>query len=264
MGVAQPSVCAVMLTRDRPEMARRAVECFRDQTYSHARLGIIDTSSGDFDPVLCGWHFESDYKSYVHMPELRGKTIGELRNFIVHSTPKDSILIHWDDDDWSHPNRIAEQVALLQASGADVVGYREMLFLDQRVAVYNNAPTIDEDKWTRSEGAAYLYTNDNPYYALGTSLCYWRKTWERKPFEPTSQGEDHSFMVGLKCVGVSAMDNLGAVKLTDNPPADCFEPRMVARIHTGNTSNSYTPDHMRREEWRRAPAWDQHCRSVFA
>ena len=37
------------------------------------------------------------------------------------------ILIHWDDDDYSHPNRIAEQVALLKSSGADVVGFSEML-----------------------------------------------------------------------------------------------------------------------------------------
>ena len=42
------------------------------------------------------------------------------------------ILVHLDDDDYSHPNRIAEQVVLLQSSGADCVGYREMLFWQNR------------------------------------------------------------------------------------------------------------------------------------
>ncbi len=29
----EPTVCAMMLTADRPELAKRAVECFRAQTY---------------------------------------------------------------------------------------------------------------------------------------------------------------------------------------------------------------------------------------
>ena len=60
-------------------------------------------------------------------------TIGtKLRNFAGEANGPawmPEILIHWDDDDYSHPNRIAEQVALLQSSGADAtVGFREMLF----------------------------------------------------------------------------------------------------------------------------------------
>ena len=128
-----PTVCAVMLTADRPELAKRAVECFRRQTYPNKTLLIYDTGTDDAEDC------PADYPLIIWIPEeARRRTIGELRNAAnshiegveVHlesGTTKDcgavgiihwaDIIIHWDDDDYSHPNRIAEQVALLQSSG---------------------------------------------------------------------------------------------------------------------------------------------------
>jgi hypothetical protein len=249
----EPTVCAVMLTADRPELAKRAVECFRRQTYSRARLCVLDTGRAHALPE------SRDIKVGVfHSPDSRGKSISALRNLVAggvsnrgsHNTKPPDIFAHWDDDDWSHPERIAEQVALLQSSGADCVGYNQMLFWRQP---FGFRPLNDDDP-----GEAWLYSNENPGYGLGTSLCYWRKTWERKPFPATNVGEDLQFTTGLKCAGVSSF--VGGY----HEPDDLTPPRMIARIHPGNTSTAYTPEKMRaNSEWKRVPEWDQWVRNVM-
>lgn len=245
--VSEPTVCAVMLTKDRPDLARRAVECFRRQTYHNKKLLVYDSGESD-DEIAFGCGPEV-YHVQIPFPEPR--TIGDLRNLAnSYSTPYDhaqsDILIHWDDDDWSHPDRIAEQVALLQASGADAVGYNKMLFwrTDAHCQI-NGAPE------------AWLYTNNDPRYCLGTSLCYWRKTWEANPFPLTSQGEDLAWLGKLKTIGFSSLQ---LPRLSSFP-----QPRMIASIHGGNTSNAYDPAKMRAaKEWRRVPEWDAHCARVMA
>lgn len=256
----EPTVCCVMLTANRPEMARRAVENFRAQTYANRCLFVVDSSSGPlFDP---GSLTTQATVSRV----IETESIGSLRNWGALGTKAD-IIIHWDDDDYSHPNRIAEQVALLQSSGADCVGYREMLFWREGLPWMEGATVALDDRsdlWKMNKpGEAWLYSNPDPRYCLGTSLCYWRRTWERKPFEATSQGEDERFTTGLNCVGISANP------IDDDPPMHHNEQsRMVARIHAGNTSTAYDPAKMaacqvQGEKWTRVPAWDQFCRSVM-
>lgn len=250
-----PTVCCVMLTADRPELAQRAVECFRRQAYPAKRLLVYDTGAEDVEMDWLGDEDDSRHQD-IEVLESAGvdhhgerKTIGYLRNRAnAAAAERDApILIHWDDDDWSHPNRIAEQVALLQSSEADCVGYREMLFWQEKIpGKIGIEPGINQ---MERPGEAWLYSNRDPRYCLGTSLCYWRKTWERKPFEATSQGEDERFTTGLKCFG----SDFGRE-----------QPRMIARIHAGNTSNAYDPGVMRKSaEWKRVPEWDEHCRRVM-
>ena len=213
----KPHVCGVMLSHGRAEMKQFAIDAFWKQSYHHKSLLI--------------WTNEAD------------KPIGELRNE-ANDYARADILIHWDDDDWSHPNRIAEQVALIQASGADCVGYREMLF------------------WREVEQEAWLYVNDNPNWALGTSLCYWRKAWERRPFEAISHGEDTAWLRGLKVASISSLTS-GNPKSVASQSAP---PYMIARIHAGNAgNNAYNPEEMAKaSEWQSVPAWDGFCREVFA
>jgi hypothetical protein len=121
---------------------------------------------------------------------------------------------------------------------------------------------------THGPAEAWLYSNPDPRYCLGTSLCYWRKTWERKPFEATSQGEDVRFCTGLKCLGVSGINRDEPA----GPGLSCqgvdVVPRMIARIHSGNTSTVYRPELMaaierQGGEWKRSPEWDSYCRGVM-
>jgi hypothetical protein len=249
-----PLVCAIMLTRDRPEMAARAVRSFREQTYRNRVLAVLDTGN---DP--CGtdeWLLE-DMMTWSlqpsHNEDIRGlarrKSIGALRNEVcdwaAHGpTPIPEIFITWDDDDWSHAARIAEQVALLQSSGAACVGYSQALFWD----------TV-----TPPAGQAWIYSG-NP---IGASFCYWRETWEALPFEDVSRGEDDRFWRALRVAGkkVETFSGLVAPSLADND-----YPRMIHHIHGGNT---WVPDYAKAaahgsNNWRRAPEFDEYCRERMA
>lgn len=284
-----PTVCAVMLTANRPEMAKQAVECFRAQTYTPREMMIIDTgddSEGMFGSSACepgDLETPDDPRGYLMWEGgPKGKTIGELRNYanmralgLSTRTWPVEILCHWDDDDYSHPNRIAEQVALLQASGADAVGYNSMLFYREAAQTKQDvAELLSGLTPPKQVGEAWLYTGG----ICGSSLMYKRAAWERRHFEPMNNGEDTRFLMGVKAIGVSSLPDPYAMELIALHRSELaranprYEPRMVARIHTGpsgNTSNAYNPDIMRAVErqggeWRRVEAWDSYCRGVFA
>ena len=60
--MSNPSVCAVMLTADRPELTRQAVECFRRQTYDPiCRTLLIFDSGNDTDWYDSRCDFENEF-----------------------------------------------------------------------------------------------------------------------------------------------------------------------------------------------------------
>jgi hypothetical protein len=109
------------------------------------------------------------------------------------------IIAHWDDDDWSYPGRLTEQIELLR--GNLVTGYRTIHFYDERT------------------GDAHEYQG-TPNYAVGTSLCYWKSYWQEHKFQGFSCGEDNDFVQRARGV-ISAQDGLG---------------KMVAVTHAAGTS----------------------------
>lgn len=251
-----PMVVCVMLTRDRPEMAARALRCFEAQTYGRKRLLVVNSgptplfkeTENIWEPCFVG----ADAMS-----------IGELRNLgcrfaagnYAKSAERPDIIIHWDDDDWSHPFRISEQVALLQQSGAEAVGYHDLLFWDTSRKPKHQPFEFEEP------GETWLYTAEHPTYFPGTSACYWRSTWERKPFADVSVGEDMIWWTGLKtAVATSLMDRYGMPMYGWRHRR--IEPRMIASIHGGNTASRI--DANAAKAWRRVPEWDSCCREVMA
>jgi glycosyltransferase involved in cell wall biosynthesis len=263
--MSAPIVACVMLVNGRPEMVRRAYRCFDAQTYSN-KVAILSENDGS-------------------------QPIGTLRNQANGTTSAD-IIVHWDSDDWSHPNRIAEQVALLQSSGAECVGYGQMMFYSTvRFCDCYKSPGhpwyasrcrkphghvgdhefgTEEEAYERfysdkpkqiamikselqsgahSFGDAWIYTASIPKYVLGTSMCYWHKTWEAHLFPDYSEGCDDLFWFnkGVKIEAVSAISE--SEKLC-----------MIASVHTGNTCAAI----MRNvREWQRVPEWDAYCRDAM-
>ncbi len=240
--MSEPLVCAIMLTRDRPEMAARAVRSFREQTYRRKQLLIYNTGR---ELLINLYPKENQVVESLHC------SIGELRNAAVLYCGAD-IIMHMDDDDVSHPNRIAEQVAFLQSSGADVVGYDEVLFWREGASYLRNSE-------------AWLWSNNcvPNRHAPGTSLCYWRKYWERHPFAdlPTnseSTSEYHKFLQDAKLATMTSLTGRG-----DSIAGDYdVQPRIVASIHGSNTVRY--DDIERSQNWRRVPEWDTYCRERMA
>lgn len=163
-------VSAIMPTiPKREEFRRQAVECFEAQTYPFRELVVIEEDG----------------------------TIGAKRNMAC-SRARGEIIFHWDDDDWSAPGRMEDQVRRLLASGKQITGYHSMCFVDPY------------GRWWKYKG--------HKGYALGTSLCYFKDLWRRRPFPDSMVGEDNAFTQGLDIASVDAAG------------------MMWARIHSGNTS----------------------------
>jgi len=250
-----PLVVSVMLTADRPEMTARAIRSFEAQTYERKCLLVLD--SGD-TPLNLPTNIRQIYKRLLYK-----YPVGELRNIANAMAGCADIIAHFDSDDWSHPRRLEEQVELLCASGADVVGYNEILFWETSTEAIHDVDGIEMDTFEHSE--AWIYENDalaivrglNPGYtegypAVGASFCYWRAAWERKKFLEINKGEDTDWLRrGVRCYGESAIYGDDKTKRRWYP-----EPRLVCELHGGNTNSSIMRGYA---EFRRAPQWDEYC-----
>lgn len=234
-----------MLVCGRPEMTARAIRSFEAQSYQNKELIRYENNGLG--------------------------TIGHFRN-AANALATGDIICHFDTDDLSHTARLTEQVALLTASGADCVGYQDMLFWRQgQIQVgWIPGPGIRDMKPAIREfdGEAWLYANKRSEYAVGTSLMYPRSVWERKNFKSVPHGqttgrEDSLFIQGLKMATVSSLGPYGAQIITKPAVTEApeYEPRMIASIHAGNL-NPYNPE-ASPSTWRRAPEFDSYCREAM-
>ena len=197
-------VTCVCPTLNRHQFLPRAIKCFLGQEYPKKELLIVDDGASALhlipqDPRIRYINFKGRLK------------IGEKRNF-CNENAIGELIAHWDDDDWSHPRRLGEQIALLGAG--KVTGYQSILFHEPKT------------------GQVWKY-NGAARYAVGTSLLYRRDYWAANPFRATDPGtnwgEDNNF-VHRAFHHITVTDGTG---------------RCVATTHAGNTSPRVTS----RREW---------------
>lgn len=151
-----PMVSCLMVTRDRPNLAARAVECFLAQTYPRRELVIIDTGDGD--------RLRHAVEA-IGLPPCThrrvspdGMSLGELRNLAVQSAAG-RYVCSWDDDDLSDPDRLTVQMAAIEALGADACFLtREQMWWPARGLLAWSMPRI----W---ESTMVCATSHAPRYA---------------------------------------------------------------------------------------------------
>src|SRR5512137_858450 len=164
-----PLVTCIMPTANRREFVPAAVACWREQAYRNKELVILDDGEDRIKDCI-----EPDERiTYLAVsPRI---SIGEKRNWCCRLA-QGEIICHWDDDDWSAPERISDQVARLLESGKPITGYGTLLFWD-----------VDAARAKR-----YKATVKN--YVCGTTLCYRRELWQKHPFKDKTTSEDNAFI----------------------------------------------------------------------
>ena len=111
--------------------------------------------------------------SLYAMPDSsRARVLGIKKNIGVAFCDTDLVCM-FDDDDWSHPTRMEDQVRRVESTGKAVTGYRTMLFTDNK-------------KWWKYIG--------EPMFGLGTSLCFHKSWWKQVQFEAQHIGTDNTFV----------------------------------------------------------------------
>ena len=130
-----------------------------------------------------------------------------------------------------------------------MVGYNRMLFWREPIKTAQFTELVSPIVSPRGE--AWIYNGE----ILGTSLAYWRKTWERTPFAANHVlNEDGGFVSEVRGKG-------GKVVAEDSVRMVNAQPRMIARIHQGNANNpAYRTLETHPNHWQRVPQWDSYCR----
>lgn len=127
---AAPLVSCLCVTLGRPRLLERAVTCFRGQRYPEKELVIIyesyDKPTKDF---LAGVDDPEIVK--IEAPADTGLTLGALRNMAV-SACSGEYFCQWDDDDYSHPERISLQMDILAQSGLPACILMQWLIFDEK------------------------------------------------------------------------------------------------------------------------------------
>jgi glycosyltransferase involved in cell wall biosynthesis len=192
-----PLVSAVCVTADRRKFMRSAIECFLAQDYLRKELIVVDDGQDQVGD-LCR---DVSNCRYIYLDGPKQK-IGVKRNLGAEAAAGE-IICHHDDDDWSAPTRITDQVERLLASGKAVSGYHSMLF------------------WDGEQAFRYKGIQD---YSVGSALCYRKEFWQQHAFvaENHRRWEDNVFVQQARNDNQIIAVDAGQL--------------MVARIHAGNTA----------------------------
>jgi glycosyltransferase involved in cell wall biosynthesis len=102
-----------MVTRDRPAFAARAIRCFADQRYPARELIIVCQGTSDYRRHLADLAQKHGISDITILDAAGDMSLGALRNRALDTASGDLICIWDDDDDCSHPDRLATQVAQL-------------------------------------------------------------------------------------------------------------------------------------------------------
>lgn len=187
-------VSCLCLTRNRREWLPRAIECFQAQTYPNRELIILADSARDLvypdDPRV---------QLYIPKDKPEWKSIGAKRNAAC-TIALGELLCNFDDDDWSYPDRIEDQVQRLRETGKSVSVYRNLRFTDGET----------------------VWINTNWPCGFGSSHCFTRAWWEEHPYPDLNESEDLHFLAA-------------ALKAKQCVVTDCAR-HLLASNHAANTS----------------------------
>jgi glycosyltransferase involved in cell wall biosynthesis len=158
-----PTVSCILPTGYGEKYVRTAIECFLSQVYpADLELVIVDNNEEPIKHVLPPFSIRT---TYVRSEKT---SIGAMRNLGTASASGE-ICITWDEDDWSHPERVTKQVQRLLETGKAVTGWHSILCWD--IAA--------------QKGYKYVYESSgrpHPPYAMGTSQCYRKSWWQGHKF----------------------------------------------------------------------------------
>ncbi len=175
---------------------RVAATAFLASTYEgELELIILDNNETPLDASVIP---DDPRVRYFHCDRM---PVGALRN-LGTSYATGEVCMTIDEDDWSGPERVSEQVARLISTGKAVTGFHSIYYFDM-----SNGGTYK-----------YHYEPNRPHqpYACGSSQCYTKAWWDEHKF-PETGIEDYAFQ--LEALQHNQLDSVDGAQL------------LVARAH---------------------------------
>ena len=159
---ATPTASVICPTANRPEMLLKAIKCFLDQDFYASEMLILDDGA---EPSAV----PSNSRIKYIRTEGGKHPVGTKRNRCCEAA-RGSIICHFDDDDWSAPTRLKEQIKRLD--NVSVTGYNSIAFFNT------------DKKW------AAIWKG---CYQAGAGYSYRKDFWAGHRFENWTGGEDCAF-----------------------------------------------------------------------
>jgi glycosyltransferase involved in cell wall biosynthesis len=164
-------------TRERRPFLSRAIKYFQRQTYPNLELVILCDGEDDMsDLVPTG----DERIRYSYLGRNR-RTLGAKLNLGCERA-KGELIAHWDDDDWSHAERLSFEVGALIAEGADICSFSKLLFLEIGTGMVWLCRT-----------PALLHPSLYHCQPFGAAYLYRRSYWSSSPFPDVSRDSDMAF-----------------------------------------------------------------------
>jgi len=203
-------VSCIMPTYNRQDLIPVALKCFSSQDWSDKELVVIDDGA-----MKVGSLVKQLVPGAVYIYLEEKQTIGTKRN-LACGAARGEIVCHFDDDDWSAPGRIRDQVTRLLQTGKRMTGYHSITY------------------WNGTK--AYRYVSPVSQYIVGTTMCYRKSFWDTHRFPPKNYAEDNALVYQAR-----AENQLIA--------ADARQ-MMVVRSHACCTTS---PERLRQDTWPEVP-----------
>jgi glycosyltransferase involved in cell wall biosynthesis len=125
-------ISVIMLTYNREDMVRRAIESIRNQTFADFEYIIVDNGSSDCSGAIADEYATQD--SRIKVIHRKRGNIGSGRNAGLDAA-KGQYITFIDDDDWCEPDYLSFLYALAANTHADVsiCGAADKIFDEKRI-----------------------------------------------------------------------------------------------------------------------------------
>src|SRR6185312_16487121 len=216
-----------MTTYDRLSLAKHAVLSFAAQTYPEKELIVVSDGQARFRHALERYARGLGLARvrFVH-PGPERLTLGRLRNLSVEAAAGD-IVCQWDDDDYSHPERLKRQVDELTRADAGASFFTDHLqFIDEQATLY----WVD---WTLAQAASGM-----DHLAPGTMMVR-RDLGFRYPEDGPNarQGEDSVLLDSIwRGTKVAPLRNAGHLYLYRSHGTNTFSREHHHRLSSCRTT----------------------------
>lgn len=203
-GESAAMISCLMVTLDRLALAKDAIRSYAEQSYPNRELVIVSDGEERYRRAL------ARYVEALGIPRVRiiypgtgGLTLGALRNISTEAA-QGEIICQWDDDDYSHPERLDVQVRDMIAHGAGAS------FLIDHLQYFEPERLLSWIDWSgegQYDGVSRL--------APGTLMMYRDARFRYPECGPDArQGEDYVFMEALyAAMPVSPLNGVGDLYL---------------------------------------------------
>ena len=128
----KPLISCTMITKNRWNLCKRAISCFKNQTYTHKQLVIVSDGKDEYNNKIIEFISNCpNIKIIIINPqkyEDKSPTLGHLRNISLDNADGEYI-VQWDDDDISHNSRIEKQFDIMQKNNKDISIFKDYMLL---------------------------------------------------------------------------------------------------------------------------------------